>query len=234
MTTWFTSDIHFGHHNVINYCNRPYTNTLEMNEDIVKRWNTQVKPNDTVYFLGDFSLNPRYVEQYISRLNGNIHFILGNHDSPFLRPDTKNISKRTNFANKYLKWGVKSIQQEMYITICAPKKGILGLLGFKRKYKVQLCHFPFASKNEKDNSDIRYMSNRPEDVGQLLLHGHSHSYYRKNGRKIDVGFDGDLKLFSERDIIDLIEDPRDYIPSPITQYYKENRERLILKGSKHE
>lgn len=53
---WFTSDTHFGHANIIKYCNRPYKDTEEMNADLIKRWNSTVGKDDLVWHLGDFSL----------------------------------------------------------------------------------------------------------------------------------------------------------------------------------
>jgi calcineurin-like phosphoesterase family protein len=60
---YFSSDHHFSHSNVIKYCNRPYTSVQEMNEDLIQRWNNQVKPEDTVYYLGDFSLGKNAVRE---------------------------------------------------------------------------------------------------------------------------------------------------------------------------
>jgi len=54
--SWFTSDFHFGHFNIIRHCNRPFTTTEEMDACIVDRMNQCVKPNDTLYFLGDFCM----------------------------------------------------------------------------------------------------------------------------------------------------------------------------------
>ncbi len=80
--TWFTSDFHLGHFNIIRYCNRPFADTREMDEVIVDRLNASVKPNDTLYFLGDFCLGKHdSVAAYRSRLAcQTIHFIDGNHD----------------------------------------------------------------------------------------------------------------------------------------------------------
>jgi calcineurin-like phosphoesterase family protein len=79
---WFTSDFHFGHFNIIRYCNRPFTTTDEMDACIVDRMNQCVKPNDTLYFLGDFCMGSiEKVAAYRKRLNcKKIHFIEGNHD----------------------------------------------------------------------------------------------------------------------------------------------------------
>ena len=51
--TWIISDLHFDHDEVIQYCNRPFTNVDEMNETILENWNKTIKKNDSVFFLGD-------------------------------------------------------------------------------------------------------------------------------------------------------------------------------------
>jgi calcineurin-like phosphoesterase family protein len=80
--TWFTSDFHFGHFNIIRYCNRPFESTVVMDALIADRMNAHVKPNDTLYFLGDFCLGSvEKVAAYRKRLNcKTIHFVEGNHD----------------------------------------------------------------------------------------------------------------------------------------------------------
>lgn len=78
---YFTSDTHWGHHNIIKYCNRPYRNVDEMNRDMLERWNARVKPQDTVYHLGDFAFyDLARIAQLRKRLNGKIILIKGNHD----------------------------------------------------------------------------------------------------------------------------------------------------------
>lgn len=80
-TIFFTSDHHFGHNNIIRFCNRPFDTIDEMNEELLRRWNEKVGPNDEVYHLGDFALctTPQFMD-IASRLNGTIYLIAGNHE----------------------------------------------------------------------------------------------------------------------------------------------------------
>ena len=52
---FYVSDLHFGHFNILRYDNRPFANTHEMEDVITKHWNSRVRPDDTVYILGDVS-----------------------------------------------------------------------------------------------------------------------------------------------------------------------------------
>ena len=78
---YLTSDLHFGHWNIIAYCNRPYSSAEEMDEALIANWNDTVKPRDEVYILGDFTLGlPSHAHNYLTRLKGRKYFIRGNHD----------------------------------------------------------------------------------------------------------------------------------------------------------
>ena len=50
---WFTSDLHLGHRAAISMCERPFETVEEMNEILIRNFNSCVKKNDTVYILGD-------------------------------------------------------------------------------------------------------------------------------------------------------------------------------------
>ena len=79
---FFTSDLHFGHENVIRFDNRPFNTVEEMDEEMIKRWNAKVGKGDIVYVLGDFIWKAATNEavSIIRRLNGQIILIKGNHD----------------------------------------------------------------------------------------------------------------------------------------------------------
>jgi calcineurin-like phosphoesterase family protein len=78
---WFSSDQHFGHRNIIEYCNRPWNDVDEMNQGIVENWNMLVSTSDTVFVVGDvFLCNPEKAKEIIQQLNGRKILIRGNHD----------------------------------------------------------------------------------------------------------------------------------------------------------
>lgn len=84
--TFFTSDTHFGHANIINLCNRPFKDVNHMNDMLVENWNSVVSDDDTVFHLGDFALGGSAVwSNVLSRLKGKIYLILGNHDRKNIR-----------------------------------------------------------------------------------------------------------------------------------------------------
>lgn len=80
MASYFASDYHFGHKNVIKYDKRPFRDVYEMDEELIARHNEVVDETDNFYFMGDFSFNKQRTEEYLQRLNGNKYFIKGNHD----------------------------------------------------------------------------------------------------------------------------------------------------------
>jgi len=79
---WITSDHHFNHEKIIEYCDRPFDNTSDMNEYMIAKWNSVVRPDDMVLHLGDFALqmNEEEVTALVSKLHGNIILVRGNHD----------------------------------------------------------------------------------------------------------------------------------------------------------
>ena len=85
---WLTSDWHFLHNREFIFSPRGFKNVEEMNSEIVRRHNELVAPDDDVYVLGDLSLGGGgdevlvQAKKLIESLNGRIHIVLGNHDTP--------------------------------------------------------------------------------------------------------------------------------------------------------
>lgn len=115
---WFTSDTHFGHQNILRFCERPFMSVEEMDNTIIERWNLKVGKDDIVFHLGDFAFakNARWKE-LISLLNGKIYLILGNHDI-------------TRWPGTYTMQLFDRVENQMMLKI-------------DNKYKIYLNHFPF-------------------------------------------------------------------------------------------
>ena len=82
---FLVSDTHFGHAGVCRFLRedgtklRPWDSPEEMDEEMIKRWNETVRPNDKVYHLGDVVINRKALKT-LGRLNGDKVLIKGNHD----------------------------------------------------------------------------------------------------------------------------------------------------------
>lgn len=80
---WFTGDTHFGHANVLDFCERPWDTIEAMNDALVDAINERVAPTDTLYHLGDFSF--KMTVDAARELRGrircrDIRWVPGNHD----------------------------------------------------------------------------------------------------------------------------------------------------------
>ena len=197
MTVFFTSDTHFGHANIIKFCNRPFRDIDHMDEELIRRWNATVTPDDTVYHLGDVALGSR--ERWgsrLSRLNGTIYLVPGNHDrcSSVM---SKNKDKRMAEAKAYQKYGFAGILDDI-------EEIIMPGIGH-----INICHYPFRGQNR--DKDFRQFDAQPEDVGVPLIHGHTHSsealsFSDSGTPMVHVGVDAwDYRPVSEWEIKSLLD-----------------------------
>lgn len=198
---YVTSDLHFGHTNIIKYAHRPFKSVEEMDNTLIENWNSVVTEDDQVFVLGDFSMRTRIeeVQAYLSRLNGRIVLLKGNHDY-FTE------KQHMPFVTYY-----KTIDG-------VPKEYKLPVYQYKEmnyeKNKFIMMHYPFAEWNGMQK-------------GTIDLHGHIHtegSAYncakRKDGfRMFDVGVDANnYKPVSLDYILNFYKD------SKIAQIYHGKRE----------
>ena len=78
---FFWSDPHWFHDRILEFTKRPFSDLEEMNDTLIYNWNSVVRKHDAGYILGDISFGTRnQTDELISRLNGQIHIIRGNHD----------------------------------------------------------------------------------------------------------------------------------------------------------
>lgn len=161
MKIFFTSDTHFNHSRIIQYCDRPFIDANDMNEQLIANWNNVVSPDDVVYHLGDFAFgNEKSVNAIMQRLNfKHMHFIKGNHDKPFMEWWTK-----ARFNND-------CVAQKVDVNHYILETNI-------NKQKFVLCHYAMKVWNESHR-------------GALHLYGHSHGTLPddSNSKSFDVGVD---------------------------------------------
>lgn len=169
MSTWFTSDTHFSHKNIIKY--QPNTrghidSVQEMDAILISNWNALVSPNDTVYHLGDFAFtNQKAIYHILGSLNGKIHLITGNHDKAF-----GNEGFRTNLI----------------------ESGLIAKF-YRTYHEVRIDKMFFVL-----NHYAQRVWNRSH-YGTIHLYGHSHGSLPGEGKSVDVGVDSiELAEFTGR------------------------------------
>lgn len=78
---FFTADQHYGHANIIRFCNRPFATVEEMDRELIRRHNEVVGPDDVVVHAGDFAYrSARAPQSYLEELNGRHILVRGSHD----------------------------------------------------------------------------------------------------------------------------------------------------------
>lgn len=185
---FFTSDHHFGHANIIGYCDRNFPHVDAMNKAMFDNWNALVGPNDEVWVLGDLAMPGTFNDVapvWLAHLNGTKHLLVGNHDNSFQ-------ATKRHYDRRYIEEiGFASVSH--------------GSMDFtlNNGQDVLMCHFPYRG----DPRD-KYFSYRPEDNGLWLLHGHIHNRWavKRNERMINVGVDAwDFAPLSEDEVISIID-----------------------------
>ncbi|MBB5183510.1 metallophosphoesterase family protein [Catenisphaera adipataccumulans] len=125
---YYIADCHF-FHSALNEkmdC-RGFGSTEEMNDFMIRQWNSRVRKNDEVVIIGDFSWgNAQQTQSVLDQIKGQLILIRGNHDR-FLE-DKKFDASRFKVIADY---------KEMH----------------DNKRKVVLCHYPIACYNGQYRRD---------------------------------------------------------------------------------
>lgn len=167
---FFTADLHLGHANVIKYTDRPWESVDDMDEVLIANWNAIVGPHDTVYHIGDFTLQGRaQAHGYLERLNGKIHMLEGSHDQRWFGVEAQSCSGRpVIYEPPLLTLEFKDLKSQS----ATSKTGHDG----KYPLSITLCHYA--------------MEKWPKShYGALHLFGHSHGRLEAGPQRMDVGVD---------------------------------------------
>jgi calcineurin-like phosphoesterase family protein len=205
MRHW-TSDLHFGHRNILEYCEGRQTllptlaedptawldgGVAGMDEALIARWNETVAPDDDVMIVGDLCMGKLDESlALVPRLYGNKKLIPGNHDRCWEFARNKTPEKAKAMKDKYTAVGLEIWPGQSTVQI--------------GKYTVLVCHFPYRGDSHDED---RFLYARPFDEGRFLLCGHVHDSWLTSGKQINVGVDvWDYKPVPDAELIHLIEE----------------------------
>ena len=184
MSKWFTSDWHLGHNAAIEYGQRPFKDTEEMSNQIIKNMFSYTRRGDDLYFLGDLAWGKEWIEivlEEATKRKIRFRWILGNHDMRYA-----NLYKnRIKVFNKH------NSMHEMIEIKLTDKEG--------KHYPTTLCHYPMFTYNKSH-------------YNAFLLFGHHHatthgagviSQFEKQGKRLNVNCEfHDYRPVSEIEIIE--------------------------------
>lgn len=167
---WFSSDFHVGHDNILNLCNRLFSNTFEHDETIAYNHNSVVADDDIVWNLGDvgFRCSPQYVSNFLKRLKGIHNIILGNHEKPLRQAIQMGLLDDMFDSGKLNIIGGKESVYDRSISISK----LIEIEG----QKIFISHYGLRTWP----SAFR---------GTWMLYGHSHNNLPQLYKSFDVGID---------------------------------------------
>jgi len=185
---WFTADHHFGHANIIRYCNRPFASAEEIDATLVYLWNEAVGPDDIVYHLGDFTLQPLDKFKAIAwKLNGQLQIAPGSHDRRWLT------EFKANDPELHTAPGHPIVVLPPLVSLELPD---LRTGGYPQV--IVLCHFALRVWDRSH-------------YGAWHLYGHSHGHLPSLVLSLDVGVDchgyRPLSLAEVADKMQLLQQP---------------------------
>lgn len=147
--TWFISDTHFGHNNIITYCRPQFSSLDEMEDVIITNWNETVGSQDLVYHLGDFAWKASDAERVRPKLNGTIRLVVGNHDDIvgyakaglFQRIDMWRQFRDLNFTASHVPLRFDQLRHSTFNLHGHVHGNLDGLEGFHRDMSVESIDF---------------------------------------------------------------------------------------------
>ena len=195
MTTYFTADQHFGCPKEIFYIfGRPFKTVEEHDFALFETWYQTVKPEDTVYVLGDVAVgtNATKVAGLMADLHGKKILLPGHHDLAGFEGESKE-----KILDAFHKAGFEVVSNK-YTTINIPTR--------KGEVKVRLCHYPY---HYEGNTDVLIKEYPVNDENLPLLHGHAHNKNKfniHNKLEYNVSVDANrYKLVSEHEVVEWLE-----------------------------
>lgn len=156
----FISDLHFGHKNMAE--RRGFKNVEEHDKYIITQWNSVVNKRDTVWILGDITMQKSSNYYLLNELNGIKKIVLGNHDQP------QHIPNLLKYVNKVC--GIKSLSHKNYSKVFLTHCPIhLSELEYRVKYNIHgHVHENSINDNRYINVSCEVIDYKPKTIEELF------------------------------------------------------------------
>jgi calcineurin-like phosphoesterase family protein len=193
----FTSDLHFGHKNIIRFCDRPFLNVDDMTEKLIKLYNDKISHKDKVLFVGDiFFCSNKQAREILSQMNGEKYLVTGNHDAqPY---DMISRGFIWTAEKLHVRWEHKNIV---------------------------ISHYDYWDL--RSPYDHRYEEKRhPLNLNRMevLIHGHTHQKTKRLLNQVHVGVDAwDYAPARYEEIVPLLNE----VPSDWNSVLRSEKETLM-------
>jgi len=169
MSIFVTADHHFGHANIIKFCNRPFKNADGMDKAMIRAWNLTVGHDDTVYHLGDFTLTDS-LSPWIHALNfARLYIVPGGHDYRWMATFKQDIDFRIQILDPL-------------ITLEIPCND-------KYPRVVVLCHYPMLSWDRSHYGSLHLHGHSHCTISGGMSGDTQLPPNQVNGKRVDVGVD---------------------------------------------
>lgn len=180
---WVTADWHFNHFNIIDYCNRPFKNQIEMNTVLITNHNKLVKDQDIVYVLGDIGTGSNEeMRNIISSLKGIKILVRGNHD--------------TGSVSSYLKMGFVTVLDHVELQVGKKRVHMRHVPTRTKMQFIKLCKIWIKQMRarkrtwkqiwQRIKTERKYFRGVSEAI---VLCGHVHNSWTVRHNNINVGVD---------------------------------------------
>lgn len=174
---FFTSDLHLGHKNVLEFDKRPFRDIEHMEQVLLNNIKSTVPAGSILYFLGDIGMgDSERVKNFLAQLDCKKVLVLGNHDKG------RNAMMRMGFDVVVYGLVLYIANQRVTLSHC-PLTGV---------YRENVDGMKGASEGENWHGEKKQHHFTFKDEGQFHLHGHIHSpnggkSQKILGKQFDVG-----------------------------------------------
>lgn len=164
MAIYVTSNMQLGRPNALSMYQREYENVDDMTKKMIDKWNETVTQDDVVYHIGNFAWDPKTAQDALLRLNGQIHFIKGEHDAALETLESKGMLRnRVTLVDDIVMLSQQGVTLSYWPLKAWPGKSsqFYSIIGYPDK------KFKSDPSERTINASTDLWQNRPQDIVKL-------------------------------------------------------------------